>query len=98
MKKHSPSNGQNNQLMHWWLLVQSSQEGGGATGFAIVVVCGKKRKKMSVQGRKMKRCFIAPHFYPICFGKCCPLFTYIGAPKGMNTLFQNRTFYSEEPP
>jgi len=22
MKKHNPSNGQNNQLMHWWLLVQ----------------------------------------------------------------------------
>ncbi len=21
---------------------------------------------------------IAPHFYPICFGKCCPPFTYVG--------------------
>jgi hypothetical protein len=25
---------------------------------------------------------VATHFYPICFGKCCPPFTYIGAPKG----------------
>jgi len=23
MKKHSPSNGQNDQLVHWWLLVHS---------------------------------------------------------------------------
>jgi radical SAM superfamily enzyme len=21
MKKHNPSNGQNNQLVHWWLLI-----------------------------------------------------------------------------
>jgi len=33
---------------------------------------------------------IAPHFYPICFGKCCPLFTYIGGPKKRNSIFQNR--------
>ncbi len=25
---------------------------------------------------------IAPHVYPICFGKSCPPFTYIGGPKG----------------
>jgi hypothetical protein len=25
---------------------------------------------------------IAPHFYPICFGKCCPPFTYVC---GLNT-------------
>jgi hypothetical protein len=25
---------------------------------------------------------IAPHFCPICFGKCCPPFTYISGPKG----------------
>ncbi len=42
--------------------------------------------------------FIAPHFYPICFGKCCPPFTYIGAPKGMNSILQDRTFYFGEPP
>ncbi len=35
--------------------------------------------------------FIAPHFYPICFGKCCPLFTYIDAPKGIISVLQNRT-------
>jgi hypothetical protein len=28
----------------------------------------------------------------ICFGKCCPPFTYIGGPKGMNSTHQNRTF------
>ncbi len=27
---------------------------------------------------------IAPHFYPICFGKSCPPFTYIGGPKARN--------------
>jgi hypothetical protein len=25
---------------------------------------------------------VAPHFYPIFFGKCCPPFTLIGGPKG----------------
>jgi len=28
---------------------------------------------------------IAPHLYLICFGKCCPPFTYIGGPKGRNS-------------
>jgi len=42
--------------------------------------------------------FIAPHSYPICFGKCCPPFTYIGAPKGMKSRLQNRTFYFRELP
>ncbi len=41
--------------------------------------------------------FIAPNFFPICFGKCCPPFTYIGAPKGINSILQNRTFYFGEP-
>jgi hypothetical protein len=31
---------------------------------------------------------IAPHFYPICFGTCSPLFTYIGGPKGRNIYFK----------
>ncbi len=39
--------------------------------------------------------FIAPHFYPICVGKCCPPFTYIAVPKGRNIICQNRTFYLE---
>jgi hypothetical protein len=30
---------------------------------------------------------IAPHLNPICFGKCCPPFTYIGRPKGRNSTF-----------
>jgi len=41
---------------------------------------------------------IAPHFYPICFGKFCPPFTYIGGSKGRpNSILQNRTFYFGEP-
>jgi len=36
---------------------------------------------------------IAPYFYPICFGKCCPLFIYIGGSKGKNSIPQNKTFY-----
>jgi hypothetical protein len=35
----------------------------------------------------------APHFYPICFGKCCPPFTHIGGQKGKNSIHQTRTFY-----
>ncbi len=42
--------------------------------------------------------FIVPHFYPICFGKCCPLFTYIGGPKGRNSMLQSRSFYFGQPP
>jgi hypothetical protein len=38
---------------------------------------------------------IVPHFYPICFGGCCPPFTYIHGPKGKNL---NRTFYFSEIP
>jgi len=41
---------------------------------------------------------IAPHFYPICFGKCCPPFTFIAQPKGRNFILQNRRFYFGEPP
>jgi hypothetical protein len=35
---------------------------------------------------------IAPQFYPICFGKCCPPFTHIDRPKGRNSMLQNITF------
>ncbi len=42
----------------------------------LLLFVGRNAKKTSVQGRKMKRCFIALHFCPICFGKCCPPFTY----------------------
>ncbi len=41
---------------------------------------------------------IAAHFYPECFGKCCPPFTYIAGPKGRNSIHQNRTFYFGEHP
>ncbi len=49
----------------------------------------------SLQVPKMfpKMFSIAPHFYPICFGECCPLFTYIVGPRGRNSIFQNRTIY-----
>jgi len=39
---------------------------------------------------------IAPHFYPICLGKCCPPFTNICGLKGRNYIHHNRTFYLEE--
>jgi hypothetical protein len=40
---------------------------------------------------------IAPPFYPICFGKCCPPFTYIAGTKDRNSILQNRTIYFGEP-
>jgi hypothetical protein len=36
---------------------------------------------------------IAPHFYPLCLGECCPPFTDIGGRKGRNSILQNRRFY-----
>jgi hypothetical protein len=39
---------------------------------------------------------IAPHFYPICFGRCSSPFTYIGGPKGWNSILQTGTFYFGE--
>jgi len=41
---------------------------------------------------------ISPHFYPICLGKWCPSFTYIGGPKGRNFILQNRAFCFGESP
>jgi hypothetical protein len=41
---------------------------------------------------------ILPHFYPICLGKWCPPFTYIGGPKGRNYTVQNRAFCLGESP
>jgi len=40
---------------------------------------------------------VIPHFHHTWFGKCCHPFTYIGGPKGRNSLPQNRTFYFGEP-
>jgi hypothetical protein len=34
----------------------------------------------------------------ICLGKWCPLFTYIGGPKGRNCTVQNRAFCFRESP
>jgi hypothetical protein len=41
---------------------------------------------------------IPSHFYPICLGKWCPPFTYIGAPKWRNYILQNRAFCFGESP
>ncbi len=35
----------------------------------------------------------APHFYPFCFGKCCPPFSYIAWLKGRNCVLQNKTVF-----
>jgi hypothetical protein len=56
-----------------------------------------KAKSFQIPDMFPKEFLIAPHFYPICFGKCCPPFTYIGGPKFRNSIFQNRTFSSGEP-
>ncbi len=50
------------------------------------------------EGFKGKEFPIAPHFYPICFSKCCPPFTYIHGPKGRNSAVQYITFQIGEPP
>jgi len=31
---------------------------------------------------------ISPHFYPICFGKCCPSFTCIDGPRELTLCFK----------
>jgi hypothetical protein len=41
-------------------------------------VVGVKVKSYQVPDMFPKEFPITPHFYPICFGKCCPPFTYIG--------------------
>jgi hypothetical protein len=42
---------------------------------------------------------IALHFYFICFGKIVALLsTYIGRPKGRNSILQKRAFYFRELP
>jgi hypothetical protein len=37
---------------------------------------------------------IAPHFYPICFAKSCPLFTYAAGPKGLALHLPIKKFIS----
>ncbi len=59
---------------------------------------GVKAKNFQVSDMFPKEFPIAPLFYLICFGKCCPPFTYIGGPKRRNSIFQNWTFYFGEPP
>jgi len=41
---------------------------------------------------------IVSHFYPMCFDKCCPPFTYIAGPKGQKPILQNRSIYFGKPP
>jgi hypothetical protein len=52
-----------------------------------------KPKSSQVSDLFPKEFPIAPYFYPICFGKCCPPFIYIPGPKGRNSIIRNRTFY-----
>ncbi len=48
---------------------------------------------------RVKQDFPIEHiFFPLCFCKCCPPSTYIGGPKGRNSVTENRTFHSGEPP
>ncbi len=57
-----------------------------------------KIKSSQVPDMFLKEFPIAPGFYPKCFGECCPPFTYIGGPKGRNSILQNRNFYFGKPP
>ncbi len=64
--------------------------GGGEAGRS-------KAKSSQVPDMFPKEFPIALYLYPIRFDKCCPLVTFIGGPKGRNSILQNRTFYSAEP-
>jgi hypothetical protein len=54
---------------------------GGGAGFV-------KAKSSQVTDMFPKEFQIAPHFYPICFGKCCPPSTNIGGQKAWNGYFK----------
>ncbi len=59
---------------------------------------GVKSKSSQVPDMFPKEVPITPQFSPICFGKCCPPFTYIVRPKGRNSVIRNRTLHFGEPP
>ncbi len=48
-----------------------------------IVGGGVKAKSVQVPDMFPKGFPIAPPFYPICFDKCCPPFTYTPGPKGL---------------
>jgi hypothetical protein len=54
---------------------------------------GVKGKSSKVPDMFLREFPIAPHIYLICFGKCCPPFTYIRGPKRRNSTNQNKTFF-----
>jgi hypothetical protein len=64
--------------------------GGEGSGRGGRVVNAKSSQVLDVFPKEFP---IAPHFYPICFGKCCPPFTCVGGSKGRNSILQNRTLY-----
>jgi hypothetical protein len=56
-------------------------------------VVNAKSSQVQVPDMFLKVFPIAPHFYPICFGKCCCPFTCVGGSKGRNSIFENGTLY-----
>jgi hypothetical protein len=59
--------------------------------FSSCVSCGElgfKAKSSQVPDMFPKEFSIAPHFHPICFGKCCPPFIYIAGAKGRNSILK----------
>ncbi len=72
-------------LSIWTVDYCLSMQIGGPGGFS-------KQKVPKFLTCSPKKIPIAHHFYPICFGKCCPLFIYIDGPKGRNFILQNKTF------
>jgi len=47
-----------------------------------------KAKSSQVPDMFLKEFSITPHFYPVCFDKHCPPFTYIAGPKGRNSILK----------
>ncbi len=60
--------------------------------FQVVVWGFSKQKVPKFLTRSPKKIPIAHHFYPICFGKYCPLFIYIDGLQGRNSILQNKPF------
>jgi hypothetical protein len=94
MKKHSLSNGQICQLVHWWLLVHFGQEGGGVTSFAIVVVRGKKHKEDACARKEDEEVFHSTSLLSHMFWQVLSSFQLYSCTKGdeLYTSKQNLLF------
>jgi len=80
-------------LLFFLLCFGAGGEGGGRDFFSFFPASQCVRTMFLSSSQWVPNIFsIPPHFYPICLGKWCPPFTYIGGPKGRNCTVQNRAF------